>query len=452
MANIAFDVDGVLTNLEKFQIENGKKYFKDIKTIDDTKYDVKEIFNCTKEQREKFWLKYIWSYCLTEEMTPYASELSKKLKKDGNKIYIITGRVHTTEEGTRGKLFRKMLLYWLKKNNFVYDEIVYVDEKNSSNEKLDACKNNNIDLIIEDKAENIEAIKGTSDIVCINAGYNRNYDFGNNIPRLNDLKDAYNTINEMLEKNNKKFKKLTEDEREKLSKEDLIKYYENLRDYYRNIPFEDKDLKKQERNYVISNKIGMPVFNMIFKPNIICKDKVPKDNESYIFVSNHLGSLDQFPIISSIGNDRPIHFLTSSTLLGLKRAILYKATGSIFIDREDPESRLKSKEKMNQILINGGNIFLFPEGTRNRTDKYMLDFKLGAVSMARTTGKKIIPFAVNNNYFNKDPLIVRVGDPIEVKETDNLVEKNEELRNQIATMIWNNMEVEKELTLKKDKK
>ena len=76
----------------------------------------------------------------------------------------------------------------------------------------------------------------------------------------------------------------------------------------------------------------------------------------------------------------------------------------------------------------------------------MLDFKLGAVSLAQQTGAKIVPFAVNNNYkIGGDNLMVRVGKPIEVKVTDDLVQKNEELRDTIATMIWDNMELEQEI-------
>ena len=33
---VAFDVDGVFTDLEKFQLNYGKKFFKNVKNIDDT--------------------------------------------------------------------------------------------------------------------------------------------------------------------------------------------------------------------------------------------------------------------------------------------------------------------------------------------------------------------------------------------------------------------------------
>ena len=227
MANIAFDVDGVMTNLAKFQLDTGRKYFGEDSVKDPTKYDVKDIFDVSKKDREKYWLKYIWPYCITEEMRKNLSELSKKLKEDGHKIYIITGRVHTTEDGIRGNLFRKMLLSWLKKNGFEYDEIIYVNENNSAEEKLNACKENNIDLMIEDKTENIEVIKDVSSVICVNAEYNENADFGD-IVRIDNFDNGYEVINSVLEKDNKSFKLLSNEEMDELSQDELKKTRKNI--------------------------------------------------------------------------------------------------------------------------------------------------------------------------------------------------------------------------------
>ena len=60
MAKIGIDVDGVLTYLEEYQLKTGKKYFK-TQDFDETKYDIQDIFNVTKKEREKllgvFFLK-----------------------------------------------------------------------------------------------------------------------------------------------------------------------------------------------------------------------------------------------------------------------------------------------------------------------------------------------------------------------------------------------------------
>ena len=80
---IAFDGDGVLTDLEKYQLEYGKKYFKNIldENIDKTEIDIEGIFKCSKEEREKFWTKYIWRYCLLEKPKENIAATIRKLKE-----------------------------------------------------------------------------------------------------------------------------------------------------------------------------------------------------------------------------------------------------------------------------------------------------------------------------------------------------------------------------------
>lgn len=444
MAKIGIDVDGVLTYLEEYQIKTGKKFFK-TKEFDNTKYDIQDIFHCTKAEREKYWLKYIWNYCLTSPIRADAKKVIDKLKEDGHEIHIITGRVHTTKNNTKGKLFRKMLLYWLKRNGIKYDSINYCSESNSATEKFNICKKLGIDIMIEDKDENISCISNIADVICISTSYNQNVEESEKIKKTTTLWDAYKKIREIVNKDC--FKPLSKEEKENLSSEEKNEYYKQLRTYYQSLPYDEKENKELESNYVKCLKIGLPLFKLAYKPMIINKEKLPKEN-GVIYVANHLGSLDQFPIMSAIGY-APTHYLAASTLLPLKRGLLYRKTGCVFVDREDPNSRQDSKDKLAQYILNGSNVFMFPEGTRNRTGKFMLKFKLGAVSLAQQTGAKIVPFAVNNNYkIGGNNLMVRVGNPISIGIDDNLVEKNEELRNQIATMIWDNMELERQITNK----
>ena len=93
---IGFDVDGVLTDLENYQLEYGKKYFGEDKLVNENGYTIQEIFGCSKEEEEKFWIKYIWKYCLKEQIRENVINYIKRLKSEGNEIHIITGRAHTT--------------------------------------------------------------------------------------------------------------------------------------------------------------------------------------------------------------------------------------------------------------------------------------------------------------------------------------------------------------------
>lgn len=176
--NIGIDVDGVLVDMHAYQLKYGKRYFceKLHRQIKNEKgYDIVDIFDCTSEEREKFWVKYIWKYCLKEPMTQGASEYARNMHEKGHKIYIITGRVHTTEKGITGKLFRWMLKHWMKKNHFYYDDIFYCSEKDSAADKYEICTQKKIDVLIDDKPDNLLALGDTIQVYCFPAVWNEDY-------------------------------------------------------------------------------------------------------------------------------------------------------------------------------------------------------------------------------------------------------------------------------------
>ncbi len=99
----------------------------------------------------------------------------------GDQITIITARVHTTEDGKTGKLMRYILEEWLKSNKIEYDNIVYCssDKERTAIEKVEAVKNNNIDIMYEDTDKNIAELSKYTDVVCVDAPYNKNLNFSN---------------------------------------------------------------------------------------------------------------------------------------------------------------------------------------------------------------------------------------------------------------------------------
>jgi len=173
--NIGLDVDGVLVDIRTFQLREGKRYFQkkygiSIKNPD--MFEVQDVFECTKKQRESFWIKYIWKYCLKEPMTEDAAEVVNLLRKEGHRVVIITSRVHTTETGITGKLFRWMLRHWLKKNHMTYDDIIFCEEKGSGVDKLRVCKENNIDVMVDDSSENLYEVCKNNKVICYTAAWN----------------------------------------------------------------------------------------------------------------------------------------------------------------------------------------------------------------------------------------------------------------------------------------
>lgn len=192
---IGIDIDGVLTDIEKWQLDYGSKFFskynKQIIKFDG--YEISEIFGVSDELDIAFWNEYIYEYATKEPARKFASEVIKKLKEEGNEIYIITARYLTDRQTEDGEKMRNTVTNWLKKQDIIYDKIIFSPE-----DKLEACIENNIELMIEDKVENIEKIATKLPVICFQAEYNKNCR-GTNINRVYSWYGVYDLIN-LLEK------------------------------------------------------------------------------------------------------------------------------------------------------------------------------------------------------------------------------------------------------------
>ena len=117
---IGIDIDGVLTDIEKWQLDYGSKFYfekygKEI--LDNEGYETTDIFKVDSKFDDEFWTEYFKEYSINVDVRKFASEVIKKLKQDGNEIYIITARgsflshsanVMSIEEN------RNIVLDWLK--------------------------------------------------------------------------------------------------------------------------------------------------------------------------------------------------------------------------------------------------------------------------------------------------------------------------------------------------
>lgn len=193
---IGIDIDGVLTNLEEFQLDCGSKFMSENfnKSITDANaYDTIDIFNINSEIDDKFWSIYLPLY-VKEPARKYADEVTIKLHNEGFQIYIITARYLTDRNDEKGIEMRKTVIDWLKSNNIYYDKIIFSPE-----DKLDVCKKANVDLMIEDKVDNINKISKYIPVICFDSKYNKICE-GTNIIRCFSWYDIYTKISNILKK------------------------------------------------------------------------------------------------------------------------------------------------------------------------------------------------------------------------------------------------------------
>ncbi|MBR3889450.1 hypothetical protein IKJ53_02950 [bacterium] len=187
---IGIDIDGVLTDIEQWQLDCGGKFFSKLNksVVNKDCYEITEIFNVSDELDSQFWKEYLYEYVTKEPTRKYASEVIKKLKDSGNEIYIVTARYLTDRNTEDGQRMRKIVIDWLEQQNIIYDKIVFAPE-----DKLQICLENNIDVMIEDKAANIEKISTKLPVICFHAGYNKQCK-NDNIYRVYTWYDIYNLI------------------------------------------------------------------------------------------------------------------------------------------------------------------------------------------------------------------------------------------------------------------
>lgn len=191
---IGIDIDGVLTDIERFIADYGTKYCVENHlpiNIKVGEYDEFKTFNWTEEQGIKFWNEYIVYYATKYPARDFAAEVIQKLKEEGHEIYIVTAR---NDYGVPKEYIGKMkdfVAQWLKDNNISYDKIIYTEGS-----KLPYCVGNYIELVIEDSPENIKDVSTKIPVLCFDCGYNRNLE-GKNITRAYSWYDVFDKISKL---------------------------------------------------------------------------------------------------------------------------------------------------------------------------------------------------------------------------------------------------------------
>lgn len=187
---IGIDIDGVLTDFERWQLDTGSKFFsKYNKTIvNHNGYTVREVFDVSKNLSSEFWNEHLYGYATDELARKYASEIIKKLKNENNEIFIITARFLTDKDTEEGNKMRKIVIKWLENQKIPYDKIIFSPE-----DKIEICLANNIDLMIEDCVNNINKISEVIPVICFHAGYNKDCK-GKNIYRAYSWYDIFSII------------------------------------------------------------------------------------------------------------------------------------------------------------------------------------------------------------------------------------------------------------------
>lgn len=153
-------------------------------------------------------------------------------------------------------------------------------------------------------------------------------------------------------------------------------------------PLKRKKARKSYANELL-NKLNIKI-------EVINKEKLPQDGQ-YLLASNHRTIID--PLIVEIATqDSNIHGdwiakkeLYNSFFFGK----FTRNLGTILLDREASQMSGFFKD-IKQSVKDGNSIYIFPEGTRNKTDSPIAEFKEGAQIIAMKNRLPILPVYIRS--------------------------------------------------------
>ena len=173
-----------------------------------------------------------------------------------------------------------------------------------------------------------------------------------------------------------------------------------------------------------------------------------KKGENYVVVCNHNSFMD-VPVMSP-GMPGP---LGNKTIAKIEMAriplfgLIYRR-GSVLVDRKSEESRLKSYSYMKRVLEMGLHMCIYPEGTRNKTNLPLKEFKDGAFRLAIDSKKAVIPAVLFNTrkvlpqhktfFFWPSKIEMHFLAPVETARLN--LNETKQLKQQVFDLMWKYIE------------
>jgi len=109
--------------------------------------------------------------------------------------------------------------------------------------------------------------------------------------------------------------------------------------------------------------------------------------QTYIIVSNHLSALDF--MINARAYPGVFKYLAKRELVKVPVFGFIVRKMCVLVDRSSAASRSASMKFLRETLDEGYAVFLYPEGTRNRSDGPLLPFHKGAFRIAIESGRPV---------------------------------------------------------------
>lgn len=148
--NIGIDIDDTITNSTEVIREYVIKYDTEYSNSKELVNNLDKIVRGFKGSNiiERFFIDHCLEMMGKVKVKEHASEVISNLRKNGNKVFIITARSDKYYGDTT-----KYIQDYLGKNNIEYDEIIH-----SQVHKLKACQDNKIDIMFDDAVDTCDTL------------------------------------------------------------------------------------------------------------------------------------------------------------------------------------------------------------------------------------------------------------------------------------------------------
>lgn len=156
---------------------------------------------------------------------------------------------------------------------------------------------------------------------------------------------------------------------------------------------------------------------------VLGEENVPTDR-AVMYVGNHSSFFDI--VITYARVPALTGFVSKLSMQKVPIINLWmKRLHCLFLDRDNIKEGLKTILAAIDKVKHGISIFIFPEGTRNRTPDTLMEFKGGSFKIAEKSGCPIVPVTLVNAsdileahypFIKKTLVVVEYGTPIDMKE------------------------------------
>ena len=199
-----------------------------------------------------------------------------------------------------------------------------------------------------------------------------------------------------------------------------------------------KKVTSQQKKKAIRFEYAKTLLDKL-KIRVEVKNKERITDGQYLIISNHRGIID--PLILEIALEKSNIYgvwiskkeLYNSPFFGL----FVRNAGSVLLDREKSQMSGFFADVKEAVKV-GASVFIFPEGTRNKSKKKLLEFKDGFRIIALKNRLPILPVyirtqtheALGNALADKNleqTITIEIGEIINYKERGNIQEIYKEI-------------------------